>query len=133
MKKIFKTLIAAGVTLSVGVIASRRDYWRSRGTHAAGDYSGELDGKFGDSPAYQLALNPSGNVIFTDPNRALRQFREEHAQAWKPLQEKYSLPGLRMDSCALYRTYQQYDKQQGSPADPLLSAFLQAFLNTMPQ
>ena len=130
MKKILKTLIALGTAVSVGIVVSRgRDRLSDKSSRPAGGYTGKLDGLFGDSPAYQLASNQNGDAIFTNPNRALRQFREEHPAAFQSLQQTYSLPALRMDTCGLYATYAQYDPQH---AGPLLSAFLQTFLHSFP-
>lgn len=131
MKKIVKALAALGAAVSVGIVASRgRDRLSDPSSRPAGDYTGERCGTFGDSPAYQLARNQNGDVIFTDPNRALRQFREEHPASFQPLREKYSLPALRMDTCGLYAAYLEYDPQY---AHPLLSAFLQTFLHSFPR
>lgn len=134
MKKIVKILLAIGATLSTGVIVSRgRDFWGSRASHNAGDYTGENAAVFGDDPAYQMARNPHGNVIFANAAKALQRFCQEHRQSWEPLQKTYSLPGLRADTCTLYQAYQQHALQNGVSPDPMLTVFLQTYLNSVPK
>jgi len=90
MKKIVKILLAIGATLSTGVIVSRgRDFWGSRASHNAGDYTGENAAVFGDGPAYQMARNPHGNVIFANAAKAnyRRQF-EQKRKTVPPLKHK---------------------------------------------
>lgn len=132
MKKIVKILLAVGGTLATGVVVSRgRDFWGSRKNRVADAYDGA--GILGDDPAYQMAYNPQGDLIFSDPSSALRRFREEYRGHWEPLKTAYSLPELRMDTCALYWAYQQYGAGEGVLADPFLAAFLQTFLNGIPK
>lgn len=133
MKKIVKILLAVGATLSTGVIVSRgRDFWGSRRSHPAGEYTGENAAAFGGGPAYAMVRNPHGNAIFADAGKALRQFREQYRQSWEPLQKAYGLPCLRADTCTLYQAYQQHAIKEGTAPDPMLTIFLQTYLNGVP-
>lgn len=135
MKKIVKILAAVGATLAVGVVVSKgRDCWGCRASHSVGEYQGPHENAFGEHPAYQLATNPRGDVIFQNAGNALRQFREEHRQTWEPLQTAYSLPALRMDTCVLYQAYQrQAAQEKGMPPDPALALFLTIYCNSLPK